>query len=185
MKEYKCTNNLIDYLIIKGVKVNDRTFSFNVIEKYSYYSIVNTYKDIFKDSNGNYIDNVTFEEIYSLYEFDKNLKLIFLKYVLEIECLIRTKISETFSFKYGIKDYLKEENFDSCNPHVVEIIKKINNEISRQKDKHEAAKHYLNNYGYLPPYILIKILSMGELSKLFNILKQNDRQLISKFFWNF
>ena len=76
MKEYKCTNNLIDYLIIKGVKVNDRTFSFNVIEKYSYYSIVNTYKDIFKDSNGNYIDNVTFEEIYSLYEFDKNLKLI-------------------------------------------------------------------------------------------------------------
>ena len=48
MKEYKNTNDLIDFLIAKGVKVNDRSFTFNTIEKYSYYSIVNTYKSILK-----------------------------------------------------------------------------------------------------------------------------------------
>lgn len=182
MKEYMSTNNLIDYLINKGVKINDRTFVYNVIEKYSYYSLINTYKDIFKDINGNYINNVTFDEIYALFEFDKNLKIVFLKYILEIEYLIRTKVSETISLNYGIKEYLIESNFDGNNSHTVEVINKIKEEIKRQKDKHNAVKHYLNVYGYLPPFVLVKILSFGELSKLCNILKQKDRQLISKSF---
>ena len=181
MKEYKNTNDLIDFLIAKGVKVNDRSFTFNTIEKYSYYSIVNTYKSIFKDSNGNYVNNVTFEEIYALFEFDKELKLIFLKYILEIEYLIRTKVSETISLNYGIEDYLIEKNLDD-NYYTKDVINKINDEINKQKDKHDAIKHYLKNYNSIPPYVLVKILSFGELSKLFGVLKQSDKQLISKSF---
>ena len=42
--------------------------------------------------------------------------------------------------------------------------------------------HYMQNYGFVPPYILTKILTFGELSKLYGILKQEDRQSISKEF---
>ena len=44
------------------------------MSKYSYYSIINSYKNIFKNENNEYKDGVTFDEIFSLYEFDKNLK---------------------------------------------------------------------------------------------------------------
>ena len=33
-----------------------------------------------KNSDGNYKDNVTFDEIYALFNFDKNIKYLFLKY---------------------------------------------------------------------------------------------------------
>ena len=81
MKEYKSNKELIEYLESKNVRVINKKEALSIIDKYSYYSIVNSYKNIFKDSNKEncYKSDVTFEEIYSLYQFDKNLKYIFLK----------------------------------------------------------------------------------------------------------
>ena len=61
-------------------------------------------------------------------------------------------------------------------------IDKINEEINKQNSKHEAVTHYINNYGFVPPFILVKILTWGELSRLYSMLKQSDRQAISKEF---
>ena len=58
----------------------------------------------------------------------------------------------------------------------------INEEIDKQKDNHEAVKHYYYTYGYVPPYVLVKILTLGEISRLYVMLKQEDRQKISKEF---
>ena len=44
--------------------------------------------------------------------FDKNLKIIMLKYILEIEAVIKTKIANIFAEKYGLEDYLDINNFD-------------------------------------------------------------------------
>ena len=77
MKQYKSNEDLINYIISKGVTITNKDYALEKIKKYSYYSIVNTYKDVFKDLNNNYKKNVTFEEIYSLYEFDKNIRSIF------------------------------------------------------------------------------------------------------------
>lgn len=90
MKEYKNNEEFIDYLISKNVIINDKEKALKNIEKYSYYSIINGYKAVFKDENNNYKENTTFEEIFELYEFDKNIKAIFLKYILEIEVVIKS-----------------------------------------------------------------------------------------------
>ena len=54
MKEYKNNKELIDYLISKNVIVNDKEKALKNIEKYSYYSIINGYKAVFKDEDNNY-----------------------------------------------------------------------------------------------------------------------------------
>ena len=87
MKEYKNGTQLLEYIITKGISVNNKDDALNKIKSYSYYSIINTYKDVFKDDNNEYKDNVTFDEIFALFEFDKNLRSIFLKFSLEIETL--------------------------------------------------------------------------------------------------
>ena len=79
MKEYKNNEELIEYLVSKNVIINDKEKALKIIEKYSYYSIINGYKIVFKDEDNNYKPNVSFEEIFALYEFDKNIKAIFLK----------------------------------------------------------------------------------------------------------
>lgn len=119
-----------------------------------------------------------------MFEFDKNLRSIFLKYSLEIEIILKSLLAETISSRYGIKEYLIKENFDdTINETIVtESINVINEEINKQNGKHEAITHYIDKYGFVPPFVLIKILTLGELSKLYAMLKQSDRQSISKNF---
>lgn len=184
MKQYKSPNELVEYLLLKGVSVFNKEDALNKIKKYSYYSIVNSYKDVFKTSDNNYKKNVSFDEIYALYDFDKNIRSIFLKYILEIETIIKSLLAETISEKYGIDNYLIVDNFDnSVNSSIIqESIDKINEEIDKQNGKQEALTHYINEYGFVPPFVLTKILTLGELSRLYAMLKQSDRQMISKEF---
>ena len=184
MKEYKNSNELLDYIISKGVSVNNKEDALNKIKTYSYYSIINTYKDVFKNTNNEYKKNVSFDEIYALFEFDKNLRSIFLKYSLEIEMILKSLLAETISSRYGIKDYLIKENFDDMvnKATITESINVIEEEINKQNGKHEAVTHYIDEYGFVPPFVLTKILTLGELSRLYAMLKQSDRQSISKNF---
>lgn len=184
MKEYKNNEELVDYLISKNVIINDREIALKNIEKYSYYSIINGYKAVFKDENNNYKSNVTFEEIFALYEFDKNIKAIFLKYILEIEVVIKSLMANTISEKYGVEDYLKLGNLDNNAREdlVNDFIEKIEKEIDDNYIKHTAVKHYKDTYGFVPPFVLTKILTFGAMSKYYSLLKQSDKQKISKYF---
>lgn len=184
MKEYKNSNELLDYIISKGVSVNNKEDALYKIKTYSYYSIINTYKDVFKNTNNEYKKNVSFDEIYALFEFDKNLRSIFLKYSLEIEMILKSLLAETLSSRYGIKEYLVKENFDDTvnETTITDSINVIEEEINKQNGKHEAVTHYIDEYGFVPPFVLTKILTLGELSRLYAMLKQSDRQSISKNF---
>lgn len=184
MKEYKNSNELLDYIISKGVSVNNKEDALYKIKAYSYYSIINTYKDVFKNTNNEYKKNVSFDEIYALFEFDKNLRSIFLKYSLEIEMILKSLLAETISSRYGIKDCLVKENFDDTvnETTINESINVIEEEINKQNGKHEAVTHYIEKYGFVPPFVLTKILTLGELSRLYAMLKQSDRQSVSKNF---
>ena len=103
MKKYKNSNELLDYIISKGVSVDNKEDVLYKIKTYSYYSIINTYKDVFKNTNNEYKRNVSFDEIYALFEFDKNLRSIFLKYSLEIEIILKSLfLIEISNLTFGI-----------------------------------------------------------------------------------
>ena len=184
MKEYKNNKELIEYLISKNVIINDKEKALENIELSSYYSIVNSYKFVFKGEENNYKQNVTFEEIFALYEFDKNIKAIFLKYVLEIEVIIKSLIANVIAEQYGVEDYLKLENFDehANEEYINNLIECVNKEIEDNYKKHCAIKHYKDTYGFIPTFVLTKILTFGLISRYYGLLKQIDRQAISKRF---
>ncbi len=184
MKEYKSNEELIEYLSSKGVMVSNKKDALEKIEKYTYYSIVNTYKNVFKNENGDYLDNVSFDDIYALFEFDKNLKNIILKYCLEIETVIKSIMANQISRVYGIQNYLEISNLDvSINADIKEnLLKKINNEIKKDYNVHTAVTHYIDKYGFVPPFVLVKILTFGVASSYYGLLKQSDRQAVAKYF---
>lgn len=184
MKQYKSNEELLEYLILKNVKIINREEALQKINKYSYYSIINSYKNNFKDENNNYKSNVTFEEIFSLYEFDKNIKNLFLKYTLEIEIHIKTLLANRISKEYGIESYLEVGNLDENSSLQAreKIIDRINGEIEENYKVHAAIMHYKEKYGFIPPFVLTKILTFGVISSYYGLLKQMDRQSISKEF---
>ena len=175
---------MVDYLKSKKLIIKNEKLAIKIIDTYSYYAVVNTYKQIFKDNNKNYFPNTNFMEIYYLYKFDKNIKIIFLKYVLEIELKIKGIMANVLAKNYGLKDYLNKLNFDrfAKRENINKIVELIRIEINKNIGKHQAITHYYENYGFIPPFVLVKILSLGEISKLYGLLKQSDRQEISKIF---
>ena len=48
--------------------------------------------------------------------------------------------------------------------------------------QHDATKHYINNYGYIPLWVVVKVLSFGITSELFTIMKYEDQESIANEF---
>ena len=85
---------------------------------------------------------------------------------------------------YGVKDYLSIYNLDdNINTNIKEkLLKKINDEIEKDYNVHTAITHYIDKYRFVPPFVLVKILTFGVASSYYGVLKQSDRQAIAKYF---
>lgn len=151
--------------------------------------MINGYKDLFLDRKSTlekFSNGTTLEEIYSLYEFDRKIRIIFLEYILLIERKIDTYIAYEFSKNYGHKDYLIPENFNNISKNkelIDKFLNDINLEISHQyKNSNKMIRHYLDTYKYIPLWVLIRILSFGKVSKFYSFMKQKEQNNISRKF---
>ena len=48
--------------------------------------------------------------------------------------------------------------------------------------QHAATQHYAYNYGYIPLWILVKVLSFGIVCEMYTILKEDDQKAIADFY---
>ena len=65
---------------------------------------------------------------------------------------------------------------------VNDLLRKMRRQIRVNGAQHEATKHYITNYGYIPLWIVVKVLSFGITSELYTILKKTDQIEIAKYF---
>lgn len=86
----------------KELSMYDPDFAKTILQKISYYSLIDGYKEPFKPlHSGKFYYGVTFEEIFSFYAFDEELCSLFLKYILKVEQHMKSMISYHFCEKYG------------------------------------------------------------------------------------
>lgn len=188
-KQFKTISEQIELLKNRNLRIYDINIATNILENNNYYYLINGYKNLFIDyscKEEQYIEGTTIEEIYSLYEFDRKIRIIFLEYILLIERKIDTYIAYEFSAEHGHKDYLIPNNFDYNKKNQKKIdkfLKDINLEILHQyKNSNKMIVHYLDIYGYIPLWVLIRILSFGKVSKLYSFMKPKEKNNISKKF---
>lgn len=114
-KTFKTIGEQIEILKSRNIIIDDYDKAYKMLSKNNYYYLINGYKDLFIDwtsKEEKYIENTKLEEIYKVYEFDKNIKINFLKYLLLIENEIDTYIAYEFLMSYGHKNYLIPKNFN-------------------------------------------------------------------------
>lgn len=188
-KEFKTIEEQIEILKNRNLIV-DEIQAKKVFKENNYYYVINGYKDLFIDkskSEETYIQNVNLNEIYSLYKFDIELRMFFLQYILLLERKLNTYIAYEFSKKYGHKDYLIEKNFDNTQKNKIKIAKLIHdintNMMEQLNNGNKMLKHYINQYGYVPLWVLIRIVTFGQVSKFYSLMKQTDQNAIAQNFW--
>ncbi len=184
-KEFKNLDEQIEILRSKGLIIKNEAFAKEVLFRENYF-FLNGYRHLFikSESNKTYIDGVTFEELYSLFLFDRGFRNILFKNILIIENNLKSIISYQLSIKYGYKEkeYLSPKNFTN-NPEksrqVNDIIHKMKRQIKNNAMQHSATMHYATNYGYIPLWVLVKVLSFGIIGELYTILKKEDQDSIA------
>ena len=77
---------------------------------------------------------------------------------------------------------MKPSNFNLNNSNkgqIKDLINKMKRQINNNAPVHAATKHYMDNYGYIPLWVLVKVLSFGIVVELFSILKSEDKAAIT------
>lgn len=187
-KEFKSIEEQIEILKNRNLII-DEIQAKKIFKENNYYYVINGYKELFVDKSKSeeiYKANTEFKEIYSLYKFDIDLRMLFLKYTLLLERKLDTYIAYEFSKKYGHKDYLKEKNFENTqknNLRIAKLIHDINTNLMEQLNNgNKMLNHYINQYGYVPLWVLIRIVTFGQVSKFYSLMKQTDQNSIARNF---
>ena len=185
-KQFKNLDEQIEILKYKGLIINNVEYTRNILLRENYF-FISGYRHLFMKSSTDktYKKGTTFEELYSLFLFDRTLRNILFKNLLIIENNLKSISSYQLSKRYGYKekDYLKEKNFTN-NPEkkrqVNDLIKKMKRQIRSNSRENTATMHYISNYGYIPLWILVKVLSFGIVSEMYSVLKVEDQKEIAE-----
>lgn len=187
-KTFKSLDEQIKILENKGLVIDNIDYAKEVLLRENYF-FLNGYRHPFMKSQdrSRYIEGTKFEEVYSLFLFDRKLRNILFKNILIIENNIKSIISYQLSKKYGYreKEYLKTSNFNTSfeyRKQVNDLIGKMKRQIKTNAVQHSATRHYVINYGYIPLWVLVKVLSFGIVVELFSALKKEDQYDIMEFY---
>ena len=186
-KIFKTIDEQIEILRSKGMVFEDYDKAREILLRENYF-FLNGYRSPFlMNGTKRFIEGTTFEELYSLFTFDRFFRNIIFKNVLIVENNYKSIYSYVLSKKYGYKekDYLNINNFDrSKEKHRQnnDLLRKLKRQMRINGYQHQATSHYINNYGYIPMWVGVKVLSFGLMSELFTILKEEDRKEISNYY---
>ena len=187
-KKFKNLEEQIEILKYKGMTITDEEYAKKILLRENYFFLSGYRYPLMRSmTDKHFLPGVTFEELYSLFLFDREIRNIFFKNLLIIENNLKSIFSYQLSKKYGYKEktYLKSRNFTkdkNKQKQVNDLIKKMKRQIRINGSQHSATAHYMSNYGYIPLWILVKVLSFGIVGELFSIMKYDDQISICKMY---
>lgn len=178
MKKPKTLDEQVDLLEERGMIIEDRDTAKFILGNVNYYRF-SAYWLNFKNDDDTFKENTSFNNIYSIYTFDKKLRILLIDLIENIEISFRTYIAYSLSINHGTMGYEDASNFISPKGH-----KKFTDHLKKQRSKNsnkEFIKHHDTKYkGQLPIWVAVEIITFGTLADLYSILTPSDQAFIKK-----
>lgn len=186
-KPFKNLEEQIQILENRNITITDEEKAKQYLLRNNYYNVINVYSKFFIDSGDIYLNGTTFDEITKVHFFDKELKSILFKYIIEAEKHLKSIISYHFSEVYKNQDYayLIATNYNSNDLlNVTKLISSISAIINKQKkDKNpNPIKHYINQHGSVPFWIVSNYMSFGQIVMFYKYQQDSIKNKIAKDF---
>jgi len=160
-------------LKMRGMNFSVEENVINLLKQVGYYRLSSYWYSFFENKQEKMFKKETqFENIWNLYEFDKELRKLVLGQLERIEISIRSKMTYIFSTEYTLFWLNDEPLFVNEKAHK-NILSKIKTEIERS-DENFIISFKLKYSNEIPPsFITLEILSFGTISKIYSNLKRN------------
>lgn len=170
----------------KRLVIADTDMAEDTLKYIGYFPLMGGYKHLFRiPLTKKYKEGTTFEEIVALYEFDSDLRELFFKYLLQIERHLRSLMSYYFSEKYGESQnaYLDINNFNNTkrtHKTASRLIATLQRAVS--STDYVYVNYYRDTYKNIPLWVLVNVLTFGNLSKMYQVFPQSLQSKVCKNF---
>lgn len=188
MKFAKPSTSIPDQIALlkgRGMIVADEPRAQHYLQFISYYRL-RAYWLAFEvpaknDSEHAFRAGTSFEDVLTLYIFDRELRLLVLDAIERVEVALRAQWAHYMAMSNGPHGYLDQSHYAHIGRHATAVAD-LRREFMRSKDTFAA--HYRAKYTSpeLPPvWMAAEVMSFGLLSKFFSDLKlRAERQAIAK-----
>ncbi|WP_180326741.1 Abi family protein [Raoultibacter phocaeensis] len=197
-KPFKTIDEQIELLNSRGLITDKR--SRDILSREGYYCVVNGYKDLFIDKNAKsaaggddrFYKGVTFDHVYRLFEFDRDLRLRMFRYFARAEAVLKTACSYCFTERHQTEcePYLNKMLYrreDRYRRDIDALIRNFEKILTKDPSGTSARRrsyidHYLNNHDEVPLWVLANFTSLGMIFKFFTFQKESMRNEIARYF---
>ena len=185
----------IDQWIGRGLNVADRAKAEHFLSVISYYRL-SGYTLPFQvrgntNQNHKFKFGTSFDDILTLYTFDRELRLLVMDAVERIEVALRTQITNHMSVTHKEPHWYLDDKFFRDKYKHTELLSEIEKDVSKTQELFIV--HYKDVYdtpASPPIWMVSELLSLGKISKLYDNLANvnastkglNDQKEIAKCF---
>ena len=173
----------IDILKQRGLKFRSEVAAAQELQKHGYYNIINGYKDnyVIKSASGEqYKNTVYFEQIYSLFNIDHDIRNSIMIAMLEVEEQVKTQLAYVLAknFTADYAEYSKISNFRNqqirCSHYTLAAtLAKLDTAYHSDKDPILYNRITYNN---VPPWVLFKGVYFSTVVTLVRFLKGAQKE---------
>ena len=195
-KEFKTIDQLVELLESRNVRTDADTA--NILRRESYYAIVNGYKGPFLDREAMqssdvdvYRDGTTFRQIYDLFQLDRDLRATVFPYLIRAETILKNAVVYAFCDHHRDHEaYLDRSNYataremlvpdgftgDKAREHrnnLARLMGRFTEKLDPDKGRlRPFVKHYLDDYGTVPLWVLQNDLTFGNIAHFYQLQKR-------------
>ena len=182
-KPFKTIDEQMSILRMRGMSVEETDRP--LLMREGYYSVVNGYKDPFIDKNLTsqrgedvYYEGMSFSLLYALFDLDRLLKELTFSILVRAETTLRTAIAYCFSNHHRKMDsyldptcYCTQGQYHNRRSYRRDKAKLIRC-LQRAHDNewgHDSIDHYLGEHGHVPLWVLVNVLTFGNISHIYSL----------------
>ena len=169
---------------LHGLTIENTDRAQHIFSTVNYYRLSGYGKHLRRaDDPERFVDGVTLDMLYRLYQFDMGLRHAILPVLEFFEVQLRAKLSYHLAMTYGSTGYTNAANFkldkQSAGSHK-NLMSKFKTEVRRQDDLPFVRHHQSKYGGQFPVWAALELFSFGMLAQLYDLLIEGDQWAISK-----
>lgn len=173
---------------VHNLSISDDAAALEILKKVNYYRLSAYGLGLSrKDDKEKYVDGVSLEHIYRLYEFDSIFRNMLIHVIEQLEIQLRTQISNFLALKYGSEGYVDSSHFTDKKTKTGESVHTtVMESFIKERDHQKNApfvKHHMDKYeGHFPIWVAVELFTFGNLSSLYSIMVLEDRKEIARLY---
>ena len=181
--KYTTVEQQIEKLKQQNLIIDNEEFARDSLTLFGYSNLIKSYREpymVINNGKKTYRTGVTFNQLHSLYSFDKNLRNAVMAAMLDLEEHIKEAAADTIAQAFGVHqdDYLKYRNYQNKRKRkkrfsLPGILDTLRNTLDTDKN---PIYHYKTEHGIVPPWILFKSVYFTTTVNFIDLFKSQEQE---------